>query len=171
MSQASKDSVRIGNQKRIAVSLVNSELNYDEQGELKLVEVFADESTDSVRLRALFPNAERKLIPGMFVNAKLHLQPFDAITIPQKATSRAPDGNLIVFVVDKDNIAKARTIKASQIFGDEWIVSEGLEDGEMIIYEGLLKVDDGVLVNPILKDNCQLTVDGCQLKKPQLLTK
>ncbi len=150
--QPSKDALKMSEQIGIEVGLINDELNYSERGELKLVEVFADESTDSVRLRAIFKNAERKLIPGMFVNARLFLKPFEAITVPQKAASRAPDGSLLVWVVTPENTAKMRPIKASQIFGDSWIVSEGLQEGEVVIVAGFLKIAEGAVVNPVFED-------------------
>ena len=94
MVQPAKDVLRLGDQTEIPVNLVIDEVEYKEMGTLKFAEKFADEGTDSVRLRAIFSNKDQKLIPGMFVNAKLHLKPIEAIIVPQKATSRAPDGSL-----------------------------------------------------------------------------
>lgn len=151
MSQSSKDAVKIGNQKNIPVSLKVDDVAYDSIGKLKLSEVFVDESTDSVRLRALFPNRQKKLLPGMFVSAKLHLEPFEAITVPQRAASRAQDGLLIVWVIDENNFAKVRKIKADQIFEDQWIVQDGLSEGDVVIYDGFQKITDGTKVKPISK--------------------
>ncbi|MDX2083671.1 MAG: efflux RND transporter periplasmic adaptor subunit [Rickettsiales bacterium] len=148
MEQPSKDAILNDNRKEIKVSITTQDPNYQNIGKLKFSEMFADESTDSVRLRAIFSNKDKKLIPGMFVNAKLHLPPFSAITVPQKATTRAANGDLTVFVVDEQNIAKVRTIKAEEIFGDSWIVNEGLQDGEIVIIEGFQKVSEGAKVNP-----------------------
>jgi membrane fusion protein (multidrug efflux system) len=149
MTQPTKDIARLNGQDEIPVSILSNDLYYQELGVLKFSEMFVDESTDSIRLRAIFPNADKKLLPGMFVNAKLHLKPIEAIAVPQKSTSRAPDGSLIVFVVDSKNIVKARPIKADEISGDSWVVKEGLEDGETIVYEGLLKIADGAEVKPV----------------------
>lgn len=148
MAQPTKDALKLDNKEELDVSVTTDDPTYKNTGKLKLSEVFADESTDSVRLRALFSNPEKKLIPGMFVNGTIHLKPFDAITIPQRATNRAPDGNLSVWVVEKDNIAKPRSIKAEQIYKDSWIVTDGLNEGDIIIYEGFLKLADGAKVNP-----------------------
>ena len=149
MAQPTKEAIQIGDQKEIPVSLISEDPSYQNIGTLKFSEVFADASTDSVMLRALFSNQDQKLIPGMFVNAKLHLKPFEAVTVPQRAANRAPNGSLIVWVVDRDNVAKPRPIKAEQTYKDSWIVIEGLEDGDVVVYEGFQKISDGAKVNPI----------------------
>jgi len=149
MSQASKDAVKLGNQKDIPVSVITEDPTYQNIGKLKFSEVFVDESTDSVRLRALFSNKDKKLMPGMFVNARMHLKSSNTLTVPQRATNRAPDGSLIAWVVDKENVVKPRTIKADQISGDSWVVIDGLSEGEVIVYEGFQKIADGAKVNPV----------------------
>ncbi len=150
MVQPSKEAVKMGDQKEIEVSLKTDDAAYKNVGKLKFTEVFVDVSTDSVRLRAIFSNKDKKLLPGMFVKAKLHLKEMEAITVPQRVASRGPDGNLMVWTVDKENSAKPRVIKASQALGDSWIVEEGLEDGVVIICEGFQKLVDGAKVKPIL---------------------
>ncbi len=149
MSEPSKDAAKPEDQSELPVSLVAQNLTYNNIGTLKFSEVFADETTDSVRLRALFPNEEKKLIPGMFVTGKIHLKPLEAILVPQRAASRAPDGSLVVFLVDKDNMVKAQPIKATQSYKDNWIVLEGINEGDVIIYEGFQKVADGTKVKPV----------------------
>lgn len=148
MVQPSKDALRIGDQAEISVNLVIDDVEYKEIGRLKFTEKFVDEGTDSVRLRAVFSNKDEKLLPGMFVSAKLHLKPIEAIIVPQKATSRGPDGNLTIWVVAEGNIAKSRVIKADQVLGDMWIIKEGLEEGDVIIVEGFLKLADGAKIQP-----------------------
>lgn len=149
MAQPTKEALALSNQKEISVSLVSDDPNYSNFGKLKLTENFADETTDSVRLRAVFSNKDQKLIPGMFISAKLHLKPIEAITVPQKATTRMPDGSLSVWVIDQNNIAKMRMIKATQISGDNWIVESGLEEGEVVVLEGFLKIAEGAKVKAV----------------------
>ncbi len=148
MVQPIKEMQQLGDQKEIMVSLITDDPNYVAEGKLKFSEVFADASTDSVRLRALFSNKDKKLIPGMFVTAKLHLKPIEAILVLQRAAIRKADGGLMVWVVQGD-VAKARPIKAEKISGDSWVVSEGLNDGDVVIVEGYLKVADGAKVNAV----------------------
>ena len=149
MEQPSKDVIAIGHHTKIPVTLITEDPNYKNQGELQFSEMFVDADTDSVRLRAVFRNKDKKLLPGMFVSAKLHLKAFEAVTIPQKVASRNPNGGLIVWVVENGNIAKPRVIKASKAEGDSWIVEEGLNDGDIVISEGFQKIADGAKVNPV----------------------
>jgi len=152
MVQPAKDMLKMGDQNGIRVSVATDEINYDIYGELKFSEVFADEGTESVRLRAVFSNTDKKLIPGMFVTAKLHLKEIEAILVPQRAASRSPEGNLTVWIVDKENVVNSRPIKAEKVFEDSWIVKEGLEEGEIVVYEGYQKIANGAKVNPVLLD-------------------
>ena len=154
--QSSKETLQLGDQDNIMVTLLSQGSDEKHVGKLKFSEKFADVSTDSVLLRAVFPNKGKRLIPGMFVHARLHLKPFEAVTIPQRATNRTPDGRVIVWVVGKDNKVTSRPIKVSKITGDSWIVDEGLQDGEVVIYEGFQKIAEGVEVKavalePVLK--------------------
>jgi membrane fusion protein (multidrug efflux system) len=145
----SRNLLKISDQKNITVTIVVDEVEYDNKGILKFSEVIVDESTDSVRLRAKFSNSSKKLLPGMFVNVRLHLQEVEALTIPQRTTIRGNDGNLAVFVVNEENIAKMKIVKAEKMNGSDWIISEGLEEGETIIYEGFQKVTDGAKVKTV----------------------
>jgi len=149
MAQPSKDFAKIENQKDLVVSAIIDGETYEEAGILQFSEVFVDPATDSVRLRALFPNKAKKLLPGMFVNAKIHLSENEVITVPQKATTRGSDGVLTVFVVDENNIIKTQAIKEGNISGDSWIVLEGLNEGDMVVYEGHQKIAEGAKVNPV----------------------
>jgi len=154
IAMASSDAVLLRKQKNIKVDLIINEKTYSEQGELKMVESFADETTDSVQLRALFPNQDQTLLPGMFATAKLYLAPVDSITVPQRATIRNASGNLSLWVVE-GNIARARQIKADKTFKDQWIVEEGLNEGEVVIINGTMKLFDGasVLANVKSEEN------------------
>jgi len=145
MIQPSKESVNSPAQKDMTVSILVDGEKYPQEGKLKLIEKFADESTDSVRLRSEFSNPDNRLIPGMFVTARLHLPLFDSITIPQRATMRLPGGALMIFVVE-NGVAKQRIIKATQMIDDRFIVSEGLQEGEQVVIEGIQKIGDGVPV-------------------------
>ena len=128
------------------MSLLVNNQEYKGQGKLQFTQSFADESTDSVILRARFDNKDEKLIPGMFVTAKLHIREYEAITVPQSAVIRNMDGNLSVFVVNEDNIAISRVIKADEIYDNKWIVTEGLNIGESIIDKGLFKITPGMKI-------------------------
>ena len=85
----------------------------------------------------------------MFVTAKLNIPAFEALTIPQRITNRGLNGDLTVLLVNQDNIIETRSIKASKVSGDSWVVEEGLSEGDILVYEGFQKIRDGMKVNPI----------------------
>jgi RND family efflux transporter MFP subunit len=153
MAQPSKNLSKLEGQEDLVVSAIIDGKLYEEAGTLKFSEVFVDPGTDSVRLRSIFPNKAKKLLPGMFVNAKIHLPENEVITIPQRATNRNPDGSLGVFIVDNNNTIKAQIIKEGEASGDSWIVLEGLNEGDLVVYEGHQKIADGAKVNPVILEN------------------
>ncbi len=149
LEQSTKDVAAMIDEDGIEVKVSTEDKNYEKVGTLKFREMFADESTDSVRLRAVFSNEDRKLLPGMFVTARVSLPSFEAITVPQRVTNRAPNGNLVVFVVGEDGAVASRPIKAVRVFGDSWIVEGGISAGEKNVYEGFQKIREGIKINPI----------------------
>lgn len=100
-----------------------------------------------VTLRAVFDNPKGELLPGMFVRARLEQGVrHNALLVPQPAVSRNQKGEPVVMVVGQDNKVHARVIKTSQTIGDKWLVDGGLQSGERIVVEGLMKVQDGATV-------------------------
>ncbi len=138
--QPTSEAIKNRNNKNLKVGLLIDGQKYNDKGQLQFIQSFADESTDSVTLRAKFSNKDEKLIPGMFVTAKLYLSEYKAITVPQSAVNRDPNGNLSVFVVDSSNIATPRAIVADELYENKWIVKSGLVEGEAIIDKGLFKI-------------------------------
>jgi membrane fusion protein (multidrug efflux system) len=122
---------------------------YGQGGVLKFSEVTVDETTASIALRAEFPNPDATLLPGMFVRASLDLGAMQALTVPQRATARNPQGQLTIWTVDAENKAKKRTISATQAYEDQWIVTDGLQPGETVIVEGYQKVQEDAVVTPV----------------------
>ena len=121
---------------------------YNHDGELQFSEVTVDQTTGAVLLRALFPNPDQLLLPGMFVRAKLHLKPIDAILVPQSAAVRGSDGKLKVWVIGGDNVVKPVPIQAHQTVANAWLVDSGVESGMTIVTEGFQKIRPGATVNP-----------------------
>ncbi|QJR81173.1 efflux RND transporter periplasmic adaptor subunit [Alteromonas pelagimontana] len=121
---------------------------YEHQGELKFSEVTVDETTGAVTLRAVFPNEDSLLMPGMFVKAAVTLSTDEQLLVPQRATTRQPDGSLVVFIVNGDNKVEARTLQTDGAFKDQYIVTGGLQQGDRVIVTGYQKVQPGAQVNP-----------------------
>ena len=97
---------------------------YPLKGTLQFSDVTVDESTGSITLRAVFPNPQHTLLPGMFVRARIDegIQS-DAILIPQQGVSRTPRGDATVLIVNDKSQVEARPVVASQAIGDKWLIS------------------------------------------------
>lgn len=122
---------------------------YEQAGTLQFSEVTVDQGTGSVLLRAVFPNPQRTLLPGMFVRATVGLgSNSQALVVPQAGVSRNARGEATVLVVDADNKVSERVIQVDRAVGNEWLVSAGLSAGERVIVEGLQKARAGMTVNP-----------------------
>jgi membrane fusion protein (multidrug efflux system) len=123
---------------------------YGEEGVFQFSDATVNQTTGTVQLRILFPNTERLVLPGLFVHARLSVASDKiALTVPQKATTRNADGSVSVWIVDDNNNAAMRPIKVNDAVGDQWIVEEGLSEGERVIVEGIMKVKPGSPVRPV----------------------
>ena len=114
------------------------------------VEVVVDQNTGTVTLRAVFPNSQALLLPGMFVNTQF-AQAIDtsAFLVPQQAVTRDPQGNATLFVVGPGNRAVQRTVVADRTMGPYWVVTQGLASGEKVITQGLANLKDGAQIKPV----------------------
>lgn len=155
MQQSSTDAVhlrsRIKDKASIPVDLIFDDKTSKAsryEGTLKFSEVTVNETTGSVALRALIPNPDGFLLPGLFVRARLNLGQDEVLLVPQRVTTRTPDGNLMVWVVDENNQAQKRSIQTEQAYQDNWVVTAGLKAGDIVIVEGYLKVGPGAPVAP-----------------------
>ena len=121
---------------------------YPHKGSLEFSEVSVDEGTGSVTVRAVFPNPEHTLLPGMFVHARLgSAVKQEAILAPQQGVTRDLKGQATAMVVNAENKVELRHLKAERAVGDRWLVSEGLNPGDRLITEGLQFVRPGVEVD------------------------
>ncbi len=127
---------------------------YSEQGSLEFSEVSVDEGTGSVTLRAVFPNPDHLLLPGMFVHAELLAGvKQQAILAPQQGITRNQRGEPTALVVNAENKVEQRVLKASRTVGSAWLVEDGLDEGDRLITEGLQFVQPGVEVKAVPAGN------------------
>lgn len=153
------------------VDLVTSDgIKFPQSGTLEFSDVTVDQTTGSITLRAIFPNPEHTLLPGMFVRARLQegTKP-TALLVPQQGVTRTPRGDATVLVVGADNKVETRQIVASQAIGDKWLVTDGLKAGDRVVVSGLQKVRPGaqVKVQEITADNKQQAASGDQPAQPR----
>ena len=123
--------------------------DYAQAGTLQFSEVTVDQGTGSVTLRAIFPNPERLLLPGMFVRERIEegVRP-DAVLAPQQGVTHDTKGQPAALVVNADDTVELRTLQAERAIGDQWLVSAGLRPGDRVIVEGVQLVKPGIKVQP-----------------------
>ncbi|MEO3678414.1 efflux RND transporter periplasmic adaptor subunit [Rheinheimera sp. FR7-31] len=130
--------------------LLDDGSRYAEQGSLQFSEVNVDPSTGMVTLRAVFPNTQGELLPGMFVRARLqHGIDNQALLVPQAAVSRTPKGDAMVMLVNSNNEVEQRQIVTGKSSGQHWQVLSGLAVGDKVIVAGLQKVRPGAQVRAV----------------------
>jgi len=120
---------------------------YPLQGTLQLAEASVDQSTGSVTLRAVFPNPDRDLLPGMYVRAVIEEGVLaQALLIPQQAVTRNAQGEAQALIVDSKDTLELRKLELGRTIGGDWVVRQGLAAGERVIVEGLQKARPGIQV-------------------------
>jgi len=116
-------------------------------GQLLLVDNQADPTSGTVRLKAIFPNQQRRLWPGTFVNARLVTSTqHDGLTIPLDAVQQGPQGQ-IVFVVGRDHKVAIRPVSMRQSLKGEALIDKGLSAGETVVVRGQYRLSPGTLVS------------------------
>ncbi len=148
-----QQAVKAGRQKRADSATVELVLDdgslYPEKGRLRFADLAVDPATGTVVLRAEFPNPRRELLPGAFVRVRFPQALVEnALTVPQRAVQGAATGQMVM-TVDAENKVVARPIKTTGMIGSDFIVSEGLQEGDVVIVNGLQKARPGSVVKPV----------------------
>jgi membrane fusion protein (multidrug efflux system) len=140
---------------------------YESSGTLEFSEVTVDQGTGSVTLRAIFPNSQGLLLPGMFVRATIEEGVREgAIVAPQQGITHAPDGTATALIVGADGKVEKRSVELDRALGDEWVVTKGLAAGDRLIVAGLQKVKPGMEVSARPQATAQ--EGGAEHSKPAL---
>ena len=147
--------------------VTNDGMKYPQSGTLEFSDVTVDQTTGSITLRAIFPNKDMTLLPGLFVRAKLEegTNP-NALLVPQQGITRTPRGEATAMVVGEGDKVEVRSLTASQAIGDKWLVTDGLKAGDRVIITGLQKVRPGAQVKAqeVTADNKEQAPAGEQSK-------
>ena len=122
---------------------------FDHDGQLQFTDVTVDQATGTVRLRALFPNPEGLLLPGLFVRATIAegVDPH-GILVPQQAVGRDAKGQATVMLVDDKNVVRLKIVKTGRVVDGQWQVLDGLKAGDKVVVEGLSKIMPDMPVQP-----------------------
>jgi membrane fusion protein (multidrug efflux system) len=129
---------------------------YQKQGEMSLADIVVSETTGTFTLRAVFPNPDRLLLPGMFVRAKINLGVTpNTFKVPQRAVMRDAAGQATAYVVSADDRIETRTLTTTSTLGSDWLVTNGVKDGDKLVVDGFQQVREGARVKPRA-----VTIDG-----------
>lgn len=133
-----------------AVKLVLADgSTYDKSGRLGFTDVRVNTQTGTVEARATVPNASGNLLPGQFVRVRLDgaTRP-NAVSVPQRAVLEGPKGKY-VYVVNAESKAEIRPVQVGDWLGDSWVIDSGLNAGDRVIVDGVLKIGPGAPVNVV----------------------
>lgn len=134
----------------VSIQLENG-ARYPHQGRLQFSDVTVDPGTGNFLLRAVVPNPDLTLLPGMYVRAAIQEGTLaDALLAPQQAIALDADGKANAWVVGRDGKVERRAVRVSRTVGDRWLVEDGLKSGERVIVEGVQKVEPDMKVQATL---------------------
>jgi membrane fusion protein (multidrug efflux system) len=123
---------------------------YPHTGKLQFAEASISETSGTVIVRAVFPNPEHLLLPGMYVRATIEEGTIrNSYLVPQRAVDRTADGSAVAKVVASDGKVAQRTLTIDRSNGANWIVTDGIKDGDQLIVEGGAHADVGKPVKAV----------------------
>jgi multidrug efflux system membrane fusion protein len=116
-------------------------------GSLLAVDSQIDPTTGTVRFKAIFPNQDNALFPNQFVNARLLIETLhDAVIVPAAAVQRSPESTF-VYIVKEDNTVDMRNVVVGPTEADQTAIESGLAPGEIVVTEGVDKLQQGSKVS------------------------
>jgi membrane fusion protein (multidrug efflux system) len=123
---------------------------YAQPGTLQFTDITVDQGTGTVTVRAIMPNPNHVLLPGMFVRAQIDEGvKDDALLVPQVAVTHDQKGQATALVVGDDGKVALRQIVTGTTVGSDWVVESGLKAKDRVIVEGLQKVQPGQVVKAV----------------------
>lgn len=134
--------------------------SYGHEGKLEFSGLIVNTTMGTVTLRAVVPNPDGILMPGMFVQAQLPtgLAP-EAILVPQRSVSRDLTGRPSVLVVKEDNTVEKRNLVLGRAIGVNWLLDSGLQAGERVVVDGFQRIKPGDAVNAVEVDISKRAVE------------
>jgi len=138
--QLSQGSIDRSNNTKVRLRLEDGS-TYPVEGNLQFSDASVNPDTGTITLRAVFPNPNHLLLPGMFANAQIVQGVIpNAYLVPQPAVTRTPTGQAIAMLVNAKGVVEPRPITTAGVNGQNWIVTAGLNAGDKIIVDGIAKV-------------------------------
>ena len=118
-----------------------------DKGEINFSSTTIDRTLGTQQLRVTFPNPDRKVLPGQFVQVMVSIAGREAWTVPQQAVITSDQGRM-VWVVGADDKVEPRPIQVAEWVGKDWVVTDGLKDGDQVVIDNLFKIRPGAGVAP-----------------------
>ncbi|MGE8541687.1 efflux RND transporter periplasmic adaptor subunit [Acinetobacter sp. ANC 3813] len=138
--QLSKGSLDSSNNTKVKLKLEDGS-EYAQEGRLAFSDASVNPETGTVTVRAVFPNPNHLLLPGMFANAKIVQGVIpNAYLVPQSAITRTPTGQAMAMLVNAKGAVETRPVTTVGSQGNNWIITEGLKTGDKVIVDGVAKV-------------------------------
>jgi membrane fusion protein, multidrug efflux system len=146
LSEAEQQGLRRTGDENSIVELVLADgETYGERGRLNFAGSTVDQSLGTVQLRAAFPNPKLEILPGQFATVRLDAGTQQVIAVPQTAVLEGTQGRF-VWTVGADGKAAQRAVEVGDWLGQDWIIRKGLNDGDTVILDNLMKLNPGVAV-------------------------
>lgn len=127
---------------------LTGENGYPHEGKLDFAEAGIDPQSGTQMRRGIFPNADKSLVPGMFVRVRLPVgSPAPGLMVPDRAIAMDQSGEYVLVVNDKDTVER-RSVKLGLRVGNMRVVSEGIQASDWIVINGLQRARPGTPVKP-----------------------
>lgn len=119
-------------------------------GRLQVVDNQISATSGTFRLRAEFPNADKALWPGQFVNVRMKLNELpNAVVVPAEAVQRSSTGDFVYLIKPDNTVTLRDVVQGGQVDDSHVVISKGLEAGDKVVTEGQFRLKEGVKVNPL----------------------
>lgn len=132
------------------LQLTDQHIDYPHKGVLEMADPVVDSKTNTMGVRAEFPNPDLLLRPGLFVNVIGSLGEYETLTVPEVAVFDQTNGKA-VYVVDDKNVLVATPVEAGKLIGENRIIEKGLTAGQKVVVEGLVAARPGITVEIVPK--------------------
>jgi membrane fusion protein (multidrug efflux system) len=140
---------RDGGAARVGLTLEDGS-DYGREGKFQFSDVTVAQDTGTVTLRAIFPNPQGLLLPGMYVRAHLiEGTQAQGVLAPQQAVTRNEKGNPSAYVVGVGDKLEIRELTTSRAIGNNWLITSGLKPGDRLVMDGTMMLQPGAPVKPV----------------------
>ena len=148
VNEAEYATLRASNNQSARVDLILPDGKvYPSPGKLNFAASTVDRTVGTVQLRAELPNPQMRILPGQFVKARVYIGEIEGVLVPQAAVMNSDKGKAVLVVGPEDKVTP-RPVEAGAWQGDQWVIRSGLQQGDKVIVDNLVKLRPGMQVAP-----------------------